>query len=267
MSGKTRPRAVCSRDCGECGRRWPRPSALGGTGPPACSPNPTHHVFGSQLLAPRDSSIPIAVWEPSPGTALPTPRSPEVSPQPEPSDAGHPAAGWGEVAGLKLLCCPCQSPQGPCLSLSLVRTGAPPSFWKNAASRVFSRARPSLSSLSLGHFAIPLVVQPPWGLLAPGVTLAEFHGSCRVPLTREPTDCSDDRGGWCGPRLVLCQEAGDPVSSQAGEHSWFTGWRGLLGRNWGAGRFLGYRLGGPHPVSQGPGLCSGLCSPQGPDLG
>ena len=71
------------------------------------------------------------------------------------------------------------------------------------------------------------------------------------------------KGDGVGPGLVLCQEAGAPVSSQAGGALVVHRLEGLVGRNWGAGRFLGYQLGGPHPVSQGPGLCS----LQGPDLG
>lgn len=48
-----------------------------------------------------------------------------------------------------------------------------------------------------------------------GVMLAPFHGPCQMPLRPESTYCSDDQGNGVGPGAVLCQEAGDPASSQA----------------------------------------------------
>ena len=158
-----------------------RHSALGGTATPDCPPHPTHHLFVPQILIPWDSSIPTAVWEPSPGMALPTPRAPEDSPQPELSTqgtlqqahvapclvpCGSPGLAGGRWPLAPLLPLPVPTAAPACLHCFSWRTS--PSFWKNAASRIFSRALPSLSLLSLGLSPIHHVVQLPRGLLAPG---------------------------------------------------------------------------------------------------
>lgn len=89
----------------------PRPSARRDR-PPALLSEPPPTTCLSPSFWPPGLFHPHCCLGAQPWNSSPHPRSPEASPQPEPSDAGHPAAGWG-VAGLKLLCCPCQSPQRP----------------------------------------------------------------------------------------------------------------------------------------------------------
>ena len=171
-----------------------RHSALGGTDTPDCPPHPTHHMFVPQILIPWDSSIPIAVWEPSPGMALPTPRPPEDSPQPELSDTGHPPAGaCGSVFGALWL-----PPVGgrPLASSSFVASASPHSspclspllLLEDFSEFLEERSLEDLlTSTPVTKLALPgTLPHPPRGPAAPGPP--GTWGSC-WPHSMAPVRC------------------------------------------------------------------------------